>query len=230
MLNTKLLLCVFVLTLCCKISDAQVHLICCKINQVIPRFDVDNVDSLPKQLLVIKDIVPPLIKSLSKLEIRIITFPAGHQSTKIIKCVNNYFSVEEYDAFYDELDNVPKNVISEYKNYGSLNSKSRNVVLIHKNTNTTNNKSKNDSNELFEILIENHLFDLPTQSNLDKMALQDNPKAADGLVRECCGTYIEIKVDKKCSYIYETSNYSGSKKIAKYTQLKQNIFTVLDEF
>lgn len=112
-----------------------------------------------------------------------------------------------------------------YKNLGMVQGDSTTFVLFDSKNNIA--PPENYSwDSFFSALIDNHLFDMPDESVLDKMAQEDNPKSRYAL-RDCCGQLYELKVGSHFRSFRILGWYGSTKRTAKFLQYQENLIKII---
>jgi len=151
----------------CKVSK-QAAIACCGIDQKIESFKADtNFDSTYYHILITKGILKPISKSEAPLEIRYTNMGHGERETLIIRCIGDSVQVNYYKTYRRVLkDSAEKYELTEIgtKDIGNdinmeINNEKTTTLLRSRNLNDFNKKC--DWNGLFRSLIDNHLFDVP---------------------------------------------------------------------
>ncbi|MFC0513722.1 hypothetical protein ACFFGT_05910 [Mucilaginibacter angelicae] len=206
-------------------ATAQIHLQCGEVNQLIPDFKIDSSGSFSDLLLVKMNILKPIEYSPSAFEIRFFKKQFGSGAGVVISCTNNKLVATCYEtAFYAD-HGVPEG--SAFKNIGHLGKDTNSSVLM--NLIPYRKPRPGQSwNALIKSLINNHLFNLPQESELDKIVLRRFPKTkisySEGLVE------IELKAGKRIRRMTYSNNYEASASGIQQIKNQHNIFIELSQF
>jgi hypothetical protein len=207
---------------------AQIPINCGGVNQVIPRFTNGFLKSSDTGPLFDKNVLKPITASPAEVEIRVLVSGSA-ETILVIKCVDNTIRADRYFTMVRTISESPKDVIANYENLGPYGQDtSRHLVVLCKRKTDIKPYPGTSWDQIFSSLIKNHLYDIPDQDVLDKIALHDNPKGS--VLRECCGMSIELKVGNHCRYVRFLSDYSPTTGTAKYVKYKQNIYEILSPF
>jgi hypothetical protein len=220
----------FILILFCSfLGNAQTQINCGGVNQVIPLFTKGFPESSDSGPLFDKGVLKPITSSQAQFELRVFV-RTNQDCILVIKCVNKSVRADRYFTLITTIKETPKEVIDTYENLGSYGADTSRhfVVLCKRDTNLKANPGTS-WNQIFSALIKNHLYDLPDQDVLDKMALRDNPKAFSTLT-ECCGTIIELKVGDHYRYIRLATAFHATSRTAKFLEYEDNILKILSQF
>lgn len=234
------------------VGKANIPIKCCGINQVIPNFKADTINGFStyenRNLLIEKKFVLPITQSKSPIEIRL-WYSIARSSTELIdiNCINGSMQADSYEAFIGSAKDSLRNISDGYQDLGSpfsdsslIKSTGGDATLINqiKKMNMTIFFKKKSNIKLtqtpswdmfFKELIEDHLYDLPSQEILNKIALEYNPNASYPL--DCLGgDYFELKVGKYYRSMTQSCDYSPPPKTLELINCKQNIWKILLQF
>lgn len=219
-MSLRLLLLIIIFPLA---SFGQLTISCGGINKYIPNF-TKGVAGSSGSLLSKYRIVSPISLSKAEFEMRYILFREGHEITLIIKCTGNNMEADSYDIFLGP-NNKMATDNGRYQNIGMVQGDSTTFVLFDskKNIAPPGNYSWES---FFSVLINNHLFDMPDESVLDKMAQEDNPRSKYAL-RDCCGQFCELKIGSHFRNFSILGWYGTTKRTAKLLAYRENLIKTI---
>lgn len=215
---------IFFLSFILKIS-AQVRLQCGEVNQQVPDFKIDSSGSFYDLLLVKMKILKPIEYSPSAFEIRFFKKQFGSGVGVVISCINNKLIATCYETNFYAGHEIPEG--SAFKNIGHLGQDTSSSVLMNLIPDRKPHPGQS-WNALIKSLINNHLFNLPQENELDKIVLRRFPKTkisyGEGSVE------IELKVGKRIRRMTYSNNYEASAFGIQQIKNQHNIFIELSQF
>jgi len=154
-----------------------VQLKCCGIENRIPKFLQDSVQSFSENILVEKKIIEKLPNSKYPFEIRNFSTDGLFQETvHIVKCSGDSLRIEKYQIFwFSKKRHMENQLETSFKKYNNLGNDTTFAVFVRK---TTDNAILLNSNrrDLITQLITNHIYDLPGSDDITKQILKAHPK------------------------------------------------------
>ncbi len=145
----------------------QQHIDCGGVQLTVPTFKEDTV-ALPlmgnlENILVYKNILKQISKSDKAFELRFYTEHYGRILLYVIKCAENKITAERYSVYGSKIG--PDLSGTAYHDLGGLDNS--NINFIYKKVPYTIPLGISWQQFLSSILVENHLFELPDQADLD---------------------------------------------------------------
>jgi len=197
----------------------------CATSLSLPHFKSDSTFSESDNILIQKKVLLPLKQSESQFEIRVYSAPyGGHGPVTVIKCEDSLLKIHKYQYFFSS-KNGNKNVAEGYVNLGPIEMGSqRNLYL---NTSIVNADANETTTAFLQVLIDNHLFDLPVQAEIETMIQKKHPMLnlkGENLI------HLQIKIGNSYkSMKYSLSYDATALDIPAYKSL-MNIYNVLNKF
>ena len=209
----------FWIALCPTYLFGQIKINCCEIRQTIPVFKSDSAKLfLSHQHLLKTNVLLPLKKSDSHLEIRILSYYGHYSTTIVIKCGHNKVFVDRYYSSSAPFD-------TKYKYVGDVYPGDS---LFVKHISGIKLQSPETWDLFFKKLIENHFFDLPNDNAITNIVDKENPKASsiihDGAI------YYEVKVGSHYRNVMYTNLFANEADKISFVKYQMNLKQLFSQF
>lgn len=189
---------------------AQLNLNCGGVNQEIPLFKEDSTESFSSQDMVKRKALEPITESSSDFEIRIYIWSIikNYDEAIVIKCINNKIYADRFQFITSFGSNSYQEFSKDktYKNIsGTFHEGEGNCWL--KKTAYVKLNNISSWNSFFSILIKNHLYDMPSEKEFNKIMHSHYPNIV--AVNKEGGYYVELKVGNHYRNFINLSDYSN---------------------
>jgi hypothetical protein len=169
---------------CSSYGFSQEKIDCGNVHLTIPAFKEDAPHS-PRNILISAGVLKPIHLSDAALELRVFYETLTQVRTFVIKCTTDSIYADRYTTYFFSPKGPPSLKGTKYKSLGYIDS--LNMSAIYKKDSYHTPPGVSWQGFLDSLIVENHLFELPDQAELDKvstlkMILHDG-KSGEGLVR-----------------------------------------------